>query len=95
MVAIDQTTLAPAMFSGFFIMNGFVNSPSIDGVKKGIEDWRNKFWETLQTNWKIWPLAIGINFWFIPAAYRVLFSNGVSFFWNIILSSIAYDKKIG
>lgn len=43
MVLIDQTTLAPAMFTGFFVVNGFVSSPSIDGVKKGIEDWKNKF----------------------------------------------------
>lgn len=42
----------------------------------------------------IWPAATAISFWYIPIHYRVLFSNFIGFFWNIILSYIAYDEKL-
>ena len=57
---------------------------------KGIVQIREKIWETLVANWKIWPLAMTVNFYLMPLKYQVLFANFVGFFWNIILSYIAH-----
>lgn len=40
-------------------------------------------------NWKIWPIATTINFWFVPVPYQVLFANFVGLIWNSILCYIA------
>lgn len=55
-----------------------------------METAKDKIKETLLTNWKIWPAAMVVNFWFMPLKYQVLFANFVGFFWNIILSYITY-----
>jgi protein Mpv17 len=38
--------------------------------------------------YRVYPLANGINFGLVPRELRVLFSNAVSVFWNIYLCSI-------
>lgn len=43
-------------------------------------------------NWMIWPIAMTVNFWCIPMLYQVPFVMFFEFFWNIILSYIAYDE---
>lgn len=85
----DQLLFAPVLLTGFFAFNGLVVERSLSGAQKGIKDCKEKLWETLQANWKIWPLASTINFWFMPVQYQVLFANFVGLFWNVILSFIS------
>lgn len=92
-MALDQLAFAPILLYGFFIFHsGLQGSKQIlySDPAKGYEVARAKIMETLLTNWKIWPAATLINFWFMPLKYQVLFANFVGFFWNIILSYITY-----
>lgn len=91
LVAIDQLLFIPILLSGFFVAKSLTESFSVQGLKNGLNVRKVKLWETLQCNWMIWPIATTISFWYIPIHLRVLFSNFIGFFWNIILSYIAYD----
>jgi hypothetical protein len=42
-------------------------------------------------NMKIYPFITGINFFFIPANFRVMFDNFSSIFWNVYLSYIEHQ----
>lgn len=85
----DQFLFAPIFLSGFFVFRSFIETLDMKGVEKGVEGVKSKIWETLLTNWKIWPTATMINFMFVPIQYRVLFANFVGLFWNIYLSYIS------
>ena len=85
----DQLLFAPVLLTGFYPLNQVVMDRDIGSLGKGVQVWREKIWETLLTNWKIWPIASSINFWLMPVQYQVLFANFVGLFWNMILSYIA------
>lgn len=91
LVAVDQLIFVPILLSGFFVVKSLTESFSVKGLKDGLKMSKMKIWETLELNWMIWPIASTISFWYIPINFRVLFSNFIGFFWNIILSYIAYD----
>ena len=40
----------------------------------------------VQTDWKLWPTAQAINFFFVPAKLRVTYVNSVTFVWTVYLS---------
>lgn len=85
---LDQLMFAPILLTGFFPCNQMIVDRDIKSFQKGVQVWKDKIWETLQSNWKIWPLASTINFWLMPVQYQVLFANFVGLFWNMILSYI-------
>ena len=85
-MALDQLAFAPTLLFGFFIFHSGIQGNPM----KGVEVAKDKIMETLYTNWKIWPAATLVNFWFMPLKYQVLFANFIGFFWNIILSYITY-----
>jgi len=49
----------------------------------------------LLANWKIWPAAQFVNFWFMPLPYRVPFQQTCGMFWTLYLSLLnaAESKK--
>jgi protein Mpv17 len=85
----DQLLFAPILLTIFFPLNQIVIDRDIKSFDKGVKVWKEKMWETLQANWKIWPIASTVNFWFMPVQYQVLFANFVGLFWNMILSYIS------
>jgi protein Mpv17 len=85
-MAFDQLAFAPLVLSGFFIFLNFTKEPEMKGIKVGVEEVRGKIWETLKTNWCIWPFATLTNLYFVPNRYQVLFANFVGLFWNMYLS---------
>ena len=88
-MALDQLAFAPILLTGFYPINQIVVDRTLDSFGKGVQAWREKIQETLISNWKIWPIATTINFWFMPVQYQVLFANFVGLFWNMVLSFIA------
>ena len=64
---------------------------SLDAAKaslgKYVEDVRE--WGLLFKMWAIWIPADTVAFAFIPEHYRIAFVAAVSFFWMIILSTVA------
>jgi len=85
----DQLLFAPILLTGFFPINQIIIDRDIKAFGKGVEVWKEKIQETLTANYKIWPIASTVNFWFMPIKYQVLFANIVGLFWNMILSFIA------
>lgn len=51
---------------------------------------QSKVWPTLLANWCIWPLAHGLNFYFVPTEQRILYNNFVAVCWTTWLSLIAH-----
>ena len=82
---LDQTLFAPYCIGSMLFLFEFIDK--LD-VQKSISNVKSKLWLTLLANWKIWPLAMLINFSVIPGRYRVLFSNFIGLFWNVYLSWI-------
>lgn len=66
----------------------FINLLEHGSPSKGLEAIENNFVKAMITNWKIWPAAQIINFWFIPKQFQVLWVNIVGLFWNVYLSYI-------
>lgn len=92
-VGLDQLGFAP--FIGiplyYSVMTLFEMSHSpISDIKKKLQD---NLWDTLTTNWLVWPLFQLINFSLVPVQLRLLSVNVVSIGWNCYLSYILNDKK--
>jgi hypothetical protein len=87
-MAFDQLLFAPIVLSGFFVFLNLVKEPKPSGFSTGITQTKEKLWETLVTNWKIWPFATLTNFYFVPINFQVLFANFVGLFWNMYLSYV-------
>jgi peroxisomal membrane protein 2 len=82
-VFIDQFVQAPIFTILIFFFLGLLEGKSVDDVKKQLDaDYK----DTMFANWKLWVPATAINIAFCPPALRVLFLNGVFFFWSIFLS---------
>ena len=47
--------------------------------------------ETLLADLAIWPLATGINLWYVPIHYQVLFVNMVCLLWDVVLCRITKE----
>ncbi|CAG9333391.1 unnamed protein product [Blepharisma stoltei] len=89
-VFLDQT-----LFSSFVICSFFTAVPLMNnaGLSAGVTKIKEDFWEALKMNWRIWPLAMVINFNFVPLHFQVLFVNFVALFWNSYLSYVTNLKK--
>jgi len=60
----------------------------IQGASLGLDLIRSKMIQTLVADLLIWPLATGINLWYIPLQYQVLFNNIICLFWDAALCHI-------
>ena len=89
---IDQGTFAP-----FFILTFYPAINFVDGkpFNQSVQDLKDKYWATLQTNWKVWSCANLVNFYLMPIHYQVLFANFISMFFNAYLSHMhnSYQAK--
>jgi len=83
-VAYDQLIGAPIFTSLFFI---YLDMSQGKTFNKSVKELEKKLMPTLYMNWKIWPTLMFINFYFVPVAYRVLYSNIAGMFWSAYLSS--------
>ena len=48
-----------------------------------------------QTDWKLWPTAQAINFFFVPTKLRVTYVNSVTFIWTVYLSYMKHKVSVG
>ena len=82
-MCIDQT--AVMMPYTFALLYGIDYLDHFNG-KKSLDNTTNIFPTVMVNNWLVWAPATLINFRFVPGPFRVLFANGVGFFWNIYVS---------
>jgi len=81
-VAADQIIFTPVNLMFFF--TGMTLLEGGDPKKK----LQNSYWETLKSNWLIWPGVQLANFKFVPLEHRLLVVNLVSLGWNSYLSYV-------
>jgi len=80
---IDQFVQAPIFTILIFGFLGFLEGKSAEAIKQQLDD---DYKDTMIANWKLWVPATVINIAFVPPILRVLYLNGVFFFWSIFLS---------
>lgn len=84
---IDQAFMAPFGTAAFYVF-----SKTVEGKREEIVPvLKEKFVPTMICSYKLWPAAHIINFSFIPASQRVLYTNIVSIAWTYILSRVSAD----
>ncbi|XP_038051870.1 protein Mpv17-like isoform X1 [Patiria miniata] len=89
-VALDQALMAPTFITVFYTLIGLTSGLSSAEVKDKL---KQNFKTTLINNYKVWPAAQIINFYFVPLQHRVLAVNCVALFWNTYLSWMANSRQ--
>jgi protein Mpv17 len=82
-LAMDQFIFSPIDIMYCFAANTFLIGGDIYQLKSKIY---NDLPSTYCGNMLFWTTALSVNFSIIPLNYRLLFSNGCSFLYNIYLS---------
>lgn len=82
-VAVDQIIFAPISLPFYFTCMTLLEGNPLHIAKLKIEE---QWWDTLRTNWLIWPIVQTFNFSFVPLPYQLLTVNIVAIFWNTFLS---------
>jgi protein Mpv17 len=85
----DQLVWTPPVNMAFFTFTGALEHGD---PERAWSDGRSKLWEVLQTNWLVWFPVQGLNFFWVPVKYRVLFVNVVALFWSAYLSYMASKR---
>lgn len=80
---LDQSLFAPFMICFFFGVTETLAGKRPHEIHKMLKE---RYLQTLITNYKIWPLAQTINFIFIPIQHRIGFVQLVAIFWNAYMS---------
>ncbi|EEC50981.1 predicted protein [Phaeodactylum tricornutum CCAP 1055/1] len=88
-VLIDQFVQAPIFTVLIFVFLGTLEGKTPSAIKNQLN---NDYKDTILANWKLWLPATVINIGFVPPLFRVLYLNGVFFFWSIYLS-LKLNKK--
>ncbi|KAI0218367.1 Protein Mpv17 [Lamellibrachia satsuma] len=87
-VALDQMMFAPTVLPIFLGVMSYWRTYSIETAKEKIkQDYR----AVLLTNYKIWPAAQLINFYFVPFQHRILYTNCIALYWNVYM---AYKTEV-
>lgn len=92
-VFVDQCVFAPFIgiplyYSAMTVMENHPD-PLAKIKTKMLDNW----WNTLRTNWYVWPAVQCLNFGFVPVQLRLLVVNVVSIGWNCYLLMVLNDNK--
>ena len=88
-VLIDQALFTPVLYVGHYIVYEMIAKRAIrEGFNEGWAYAKCKMKKTMIADLAVWPLATGINLWFVPLQYQVLYVNIVDLGWDVILSKI-------
>ena len=82
-MVIDQTVFAPTIIAVFFTTTGLLFGKSFSDIEL---KFRHQYFETMKTNYMIWPFVQIVNFNFVPLQHRVFVVNFIAIFWNTYLS---------
>ncbi|BFZ11137.1 hypothetical protein BsWGS_14176 [Bradybaena similaris] len=83
MMVTDQLVMAPLFLGTFLTGMSMLRMESLDIT---VEKLKRDYVPILLNNYKIWPAAQVINFYFLPLQHRVLFVNFVALWWNTYLA---------
>ena len=83
---LGQSLYAPVMIYFFFLFSLEFAGKQPHEIEETVQE---RYEQTLITNYKVWPLALTLNFAFIPIKHRVGFVQIVAIFWTAYLSWMA------
>lgn len=90
-VCVDQLLMAPTVSFSIVSLLEAMQGSNLSQIKQKLV---NNLPSIVSNQYKIWPLAQLVNFYFIPLHYRLLYVNIVAFFWNIYLAyAIQVNKE--
>eukprot|EP00871_Galdieria_phlegrea_P002843 jgi/Galph1/355/GphlegSOOS_G5062.1 len=88
-ILLDQTFAAAFFNLTFFMGTGILEGFRWTEIRERI---RQKFWQTMVANWRVWPFVQCITFTLIPLQFRVLWVNMVTILWIIYFSTLAHSS---
>lgn len=83
-VAADQLVWAPIAVVVFFTSNSLMEGNW--DLQKIQQKLKNVYWETLMSNWTLWPGVQMLNFNFVPVNYQALVVSVIALGWNSYMS---------
>ncbi|XP_041361077.1 protein Mpv17-like [Gigantopelta aegis] len=86
MVLADQLLFAPNILWIFLTGMAALRGESVEQIKTML---KRDYKSVLLNNYKLWPAAQIINFYFMPLHHRVLFVNFVALGWNTYLAWVS------
>lgn len=90
-IMLDQFLGAPMFAVMFFLGAGLLEGHSL---AESWQEFKKKFPVVYAFDWFIWPPTQAINFYLVPAPYRVLYINVVTVIWDIFLSHIKHKDQV-
>lgn len=93
-VAIDQLCFSPFGLAYYFVVTGILYRQSAATIHANLSQ---NYSVALLRNYQIWPFIQAVNFYYVPLAYRLLFTQAVALGWNTYLSLLfhRYEMKEG
>ncbi|KAI3382208.1 hypothetical protein SNEBB_010522 [Seison nebaliae] len=80
----DQLIMSPIILNTFFIYMSMVKGERLS------DQYPWKYIDAQIISYKMWPITMLFNFYFIPLRYQLYFNQMVAFCFNVILSYINY-----
>ncbi|KAK8727263.1 hypothetical protein OTU49_009790 [Cherax quadricarinatus] len=90
-IMADQFLAAPFFAVNFFIGAGLLEGKSLSG---SWQEFKAKFPTVYAFDWLIWPPTQTLNFYFVPAMYRVLYINVITVVWDVFLSYMKHKDQV-
>lgn len=90
-VAADQAVAGPFFCTTFLIASGMLEGKPLEAC---VNEWKEKFLTIYLADWCVWPPAQVINFYFLPAQYRVVYVGFVTLCWNTFLSFMKHKDQL-
>jgi len=82
-MCMDQGLFAPCFIVVFTTSAYTLNGGKFQNLRAHLE---SMYFDVLTSNWKLWPAAQIVNFYFVPLQHRLLVMNLVALIWNTYLA---------
>lgn len=86
-VALDQTVAAPLFISVFFYGSGLLEGRSLDECGREL---RRNIWTVYLADCLVWPPSQFLNFYLVPAVFRITYINLLTCGYNMFLSYVKH-----
>lgn len=82
-VAADQLLFAPTFCAVMLGTIGYWRTGTVEAATNMLSE---SYVDVIVSNYKLWPAAQIINFYFIPLQHRVLYVNSLALVWNTYIA---------